>query len=102
VGGDVRSERKRSAPVFWRLTRLRLCLVKLHQISQRQHPHSALTLEIRLRQAKARPTHLHQINQRQRPHLALGLEIRLRQAKARPTYLSLSKGQIGNGVKCSN
>jgi len=60
-----------------------------------------LTLEIRLRQAKARPTHLHQINQRQRPHLALSLEIRLRQA-ARPTYLSLSKGQIGNGVKCSN
>ena len=41
---------------IWRLTRLRLNLVKLHKISQRQHP--PWSLEIKLRQAKARPIHL--------------------------------------------
>jgi len=63
---SIRTEKECSG--IWRLTRLRLSLVKLHQISQRQHPHSALSLEIKLRQAKARPT----------------------------------KGQIGNGMRCSN
>ena len=92
---SIRTEKECSG--IWRLTRLRLSLVKLHQISQRQHPHSASSLEIKLRQAKARPTHLHQISQRQHPHSALSLEIKLRQAKARPT-----KGQIGNGMRCSN
>jgi hypothetical protein len=75
----------------------------LHQISQRLlHTHLAWSLEIKLRQAKARPTRRHQISQRLHPHSPWSLEIKLRQAKARPTHLSLSKGQVGNGMRCSN
>jgi len=53
---SIRTEEECSG--IWRLTRLRLSLVKLHQISQRQHPHSILGLEIKVHQARARRTRL--------------------------------------------